>query len=174
MVDHPSPMHDCAHISEVGPGQLESVSRAVQACRNKASEIRAAVKSADHGAARLQVQYHKAQNEISETFQFYRSMLEERKQELLKELESIFSAKQISLGVVTQKANEMADKIQQTCDFVERLTKYTTVTEVLMVKKLLDSKLQLMLGYSPDFSSQGADLEFVSNYQAIQVSQVYI
>ncbi|XP_051165940.1 brain tumor protein-like [Leptopilina boulardi] len=167
--DHPAPLHDCAHISEVGPQQLEAVARIVQECRAKAADVRAAVKAADHGAARLQVQYHKAQNEINDTFQFYRSMLEERKQELLKELESVFSAKQISLGVVTQKANEMADKIHQTCEFVERLTKHTTVTEVLMVKKLLDSKLQILLSYSPDIANQNADLEFVSNYQAIQV-----
>ncbi|XP_012288137.1 brain tumor protein [Orussus abietinus] len=169
ITDHPGPLHDCAHISEVGPQQLEAVARAVQECRAKAADVRSAVKAADHGAARLQVQYHKAQNEINDTFQFYRSMLEERKQELLKELESVFSAKQISLGIVTQKANETADKIQQTCEFVERLTKYTTVTEVLMVKKLLDSKLQQLLSYTPDVASQTADLEFVSNYQAIQV-----
>lgn len=167
--DHPGPLHDCAHISEAGPQQLEAVARAVQEGRARASDIRAAVKAADHGAARLQVQYHKAQNEINDTFQFYRSMLEERKQELLKELESVFSAKQISLGVITQKANETADKIQQTCEFVERLTKYTTVTEVLMVKKLLDSKLQVLLNYTPDIVNHSADLEFVSNYQAIQV-----
>ncbi|XP_066597976.1 brain tumor protein [Prorops nasuta] len=169
ITDHPGPLHDCAHISEVGPQQLEAVSRAVQECRAKANDVRAAVKAADHGAARLQVQYHKAQNEINDTFQFYRSMLEERKQELLKELESVFSTKQISLGVLTQKANEMADKIQQTCDFVDKLTKHTTVTEVLMVKKILDSKLQLLLSYTPDITSHTADLEFVSNYQAIQV-----
>lgn len=167
--DHPGPQHDCAHISEAGPQQLEAVARAVQEGRARASDIRAAVKAADHGAARLQVQYHKAQNEINDTFQFYRSMLEERKQELLKELESVFSAKHISLGVVTQKANETADKIQQTCDFVERLTKYTTVTEVLMVKKLLDTKLQALINSTPDVTNHSADLEFVSNYQAIQV-----
>lgn len=169
VTDHPGPLHDCAHISEAGPQQLEAVARAVQEGRSRASDIRAAVKAADHGAARLQVQYHKAQNEINDTFQFYRSMLEERKQELLKELESVFSAKHISLGVVTQKANETADKIQQTCDFVERLTKYTTVTEVLMVKKLLDSKLQALINSTPDVTNHSADLEFVSNYQAIQV-----
>lgn len=169
VTDHPGPLHDCAHISEAGPQQLEAVARAVQEGRARASDIRAAVKAADHGAARLQVQYHKAQNEINDTFQFYRSMLEERKQELLKELESVFSAKHISLGVVTQKANETADKIQQTCDFVERLTKYTTVTEVLMVKKLLDSKLQALINSTPDVTNHSADLEFVSNYQAIQV-----
>lgn len=169
IADHPGPLHDCAHISEVGNQQLESMARMVQECRAKAADVRAAVKAADHTTARLQVQYHKAQNEINDTFQFYRSMLEERKQELLKELESVFSTKQISLGVSTQKANDMADKIQQTCEFVDRLAKYTTVTEVLMVKKLLDSKLQLLLNYTPDIASQTVDLEFVSNYQAIQV-----
>lgn len=167
--DHQSPMHDYVHVSEIGPQLLESVSRAVQECRAKVSEIRTSVKTADHGAAKLQVQYHKAQNEINETFQFYRSMLEERKQELLKELESIFSAKQISLGVSTQKANDMVDKIQQTCDFVERVSKCSNVLDVLMVKKLLDGKLQMILNYSTDLNAQTTDLEFVSNYQAIQV-----
>ncbi|XP_012253372.2 brain tumor protein [Athalia rosae] len=169
VTDHPGPLHDCAHISEAGPQQLEAVARAVHEGRVRVSDIRSAVKAADHGAARLQVQYHKAQNEINDTFQFYRSMLEERKQELLKELESVFSAKHISLGVITQKANETADKLQQTCDFVERLTKFTTVTEVLMVKKLLDAKLQALMNSTPDVSNHSADLEFVSNYQAIQV-----
>ncbi|XP_054010759.1 brain tumor protein-like [Hylaeus anthracinus] len=169
ITDHSGPMHDCAHISEVGSQQLEAIARVVQECRAKAADVRAAVKAADHGAARLQVQYHKAQNEINDTFQFYRSMLEERKQELLKELESVFSTKQISLGVLTQKANEMADRMLQTCECVERLTKFTTVTEVLMVKKILDSKLQLLLNYTPDVGNQTVDLEFVSNYQAIQV-----
>uniref|UniRef100_A0A6V7KS73 B-box C-terminal domain-containing protein n=1 Tax=Bracon brevicornis TaxID=1563983 RepID=A0A6V7KS73_9HYME len=148
---------------------IEGVQRAVADCRAKAVEVKAAVKSADHGAARLQVQYHKAQNEINDTFQFYRSMLEERKQELLKELESVFSAKQISIGVMSQKASEMADKIQQTCDFVEKLTKYTSYTEVLMVKKLLDNKLASLMSYTPDLNPQNCEIEFVSNYQAIQV-----
>ncbi|KAH0549979.1 hypothetical protein KQX54_016623 [Cotesia glomerata] len=166
--EHPASVHDCGHITEVGSQQLELVSRTVADCRAKASEIRTAIKAADHGVAKLQIQYHKAQNEINDTYQFYRSMLEERKQELLKELESVFSAKQISLGVITQKANEMVDKIQQTCEFVDKLTKFTTITEVLMVKKLLDSKLQQLLSYTPEITNQ-SDLEFVSNYQAIQV-----
>lgn len=169
LTDHLAPLHDCAHISDVGTQQVDAITRAVQECRAKAADARTAVKAADHNAARLQVQYHKAQNEINDTFQFYRSMLDERKQELLKELESVFSTKQISLSVLTQKANEMADKILQTCDFVDRLTKFTTVTEVLMIKKILDSKLQLLLNYTPDIASQNIDLEFVSNYQAIQV-----
>ncbi|XP_014480082.1 PREDICTED: brain tumor protein-like [Dinoponera quadriceps] len=169
LTDHTGPMHDCGHVSEVGPQQLDTVVRLVQECRAKAADARASIKAADQNSAHLQKQYQKAQSEINETFQFYRSMLDERKQELLKELESVFSTKQLSLNMITQKATEMSDKILQTCDFVERVTKYAHVIEVLMIKKILDTKLQQLLNYTPDIASQTADLEFVSNYQAIQV-----
>ncbi|KAI4495940.1 hypothetical protein M0802_008155 [Mischocyttarus mexicanus] len=169
VTEHLSPLHDFTHVSDVGQQQIEAVTRAVQDVRVKVSEIRAALKTAEHGAAKLQVQYHKAQNEINETFQFYKSMLEERKQELLKELESVFSTKQISISVLTQKTNDSIEKILQTCEFGERLSKYTATTDLLMVKKILDSKLQAFMNYTPDISNQITDLEFVSNYQAIQV-----
>ncbi|KYM97085.1 B-box type zinc finger protein ncl-1 [Cyphomyrmex costatus] len=171
LTDHTAPLHDCAHVTEVGSQQLEALSRIIQECRSKAADTRAAVKATDHNAAILQVQYHKAQNEINDTFQFYRSMLDERKQELLKELDSVFSTKQISLNVLSQRANETADKMMQTCDFVERVTKVTTTTDFLMVRKILEAKLQSLLNCTSntDIANQTADLEFVSNYQAIQV-----
>nr|NVI69984.1 brain tumor [Cucujiformia] len=115
-------------------------------------------------------QYHKAQNEINDTFMFYKSMLEERKQELLKELESVYSAKQMSLEVATQKGQETVEQIYKTCEFVERLNKCATIVEIIMFRKLLDTKLQGLLSYNMDQSIQLAgELEFVSNYQAIQV-----
>nr|NVI69983.1 brain tumor [Cucujiformia] len=115
-------------------------------------------------------QYHKAQTEINDTFMFYKSMLEERKQELLKELESVYNAKQISLEVATQKGQETVEQIYKTCEFVERLNKCATIVEIIMFRKLLDNKLQGLLSYNMDQSVQMAgELEFVSNYQAIQV-----
>nr|NVI70038.1 brain tumor [Cucujiformia] len=115
-------------------------------------------------------QYHKAQTEINDTFMFYKSMLEERKQELLKELESVYSAKQISLEVATQKGQDTVEQIYKTCEFVERLNKCATIVEILMFRKLLDTKLGSLLSYNLDQSIQIAgELEFVSNYQAIQV-----
>ncbi|KAJ8865669.1 hypothetical protein PR048_033189 [Dryococelus australis] len=168
--DHPSGMHDYDHLSEIGPKQLELMMQTLQETRSKATDIRNSLKNLEHTSSRLQVQYHKAQNEINETFQFYRSMIEERKQELLKELESVFSAKQISLNVLGQKAQETMEKIYGTCDFFERIIKHTSMVETLMCKRLFDTKLQAFLNYNPESSLQaGCDLEFVSNYQAIQV-----
>jgi tripartite motif-containing protein 2/3 len=169
-LEHPAGIHEYEHISEAAPKQVEAIQHAVQEAKTKATDIRNILKNVEHVSSRLQVQYHKAQNEINDTFMFYRSMLEERKQELLKELESVFSAKQISLGVATQKGQETVEQIYKTCEFVERLNKCATIVEILMIRKLLDTKLQGLLSYNIDQSVQSAcELEFVSNYQAIQV-----
>nr|CAI5848233.1 unnamed protein product [Callosobruchus analis] len=169
-LDHPVGLHEYEHISEAAPKQIEAIQQAVSEAKGKATDVRNILKNVEHVSSRLQVQYHKAQNEINDTFLFYRSMLEERKQELLKELESVFSSKQISLGVATQKGQETVEQIYKTCEFVERLNKCANVVEILMFRKLLDAKLQSLLSYNIDQSVQSAgELEFVSNYQAIQV-----
>ncbi|KAJ8922489.1 hypothetical protein NQ315_007517 [Exocentrus adspersus] len=169
-MDHPVGLHEYEHISEAAPKQIEAIQHAVSEAKSKATDIRNILKNVEHVSSRLQVQYHKAQNEINDTFLFYRSMLEERKQELLKELESVFSAKQISLGVATQKGQETVEQIYKTCEFVDRLNKCANVVEILMFRKLLDAKLQGLLNYNIDQNVQSAcELEFVSNYQAIQV-----
>lgn len=170
MIDHPANLHECEHLSEVGSKQVEILNQTIQESKAKATDIRNMLKTLEHSSGRLQVQYHKAQNEINDTFQFYRSMLEERKQELLKELESVFSAKQMSLSVFSQKATETVDKIYNACEFYERLTKHASTVECLMFKKLIDSKLQGLTSFTGDANIQTVyDLEFVSNYQAIQV-----
>lgn len=170
VLDHPSGLHDYERLTESGPKQLELMAQTVQEAKVKGTDIRNTLKNLEHTSSRLQVQYHKAQNEINDTFQFYRSMIEERKQELLKELESVFSAKQISLNVLGQKAQDMVEKIYSTCEFAERLAKHASMTEALMLKKVLDTRFQTFMNYNPDLSLQsGCDLEFVSNYQAIQV-----
>nr|NVI70020.1 brain tumor [Cucujiformia] len=115
--------------------------------------------------------YHKAQNEINDTCMFFKSMLEERKQEFLKELENVYNAKQISLEVASQKAQDTVEQIFKTCEFVERLNKCATVVEIIMFRKLLDTKLQGLLSFNMDHTVQMAgELEFVSNYQAIQIA----
>ncbi|CAH1976022.1 unnamed protein product [Acanthoscelides obtectus] len=169
-LDHPVGLHEYEHINDAAPKQIEAIQQAVTEAKSKATDVRNILKNVEHVSSRLQVQYHKAQNEINDTFLFYRSMLEERKQELLKELESVFSSKQISLGVATQKGQETVEQIYKTCEFVERLNKCANVVEILMFRKLLDAKLQSLLSYNIDQSVQSAgELEFVSNYQAIQV-----
>ncbi|KAL0273274.1 UNVERIFIED_CONTAM: hypothetical protein PYX00_005984 [Menopon gallinae] len=170
LLEHPVGLHETERLSEVGPKQLEMIAQAIQDGRSKAQDIRNMVKTLEHNTAKIQAQYHKAQNEINDTFQFYKSMIEERKQELLKELEGVFSSKQVQISVIGQKAQDAVEKINQTCDTIERIAKNATGTQLLLFKKLLETKLQALANPNIDFSSASpCDLEFVSNYQAIQI-----
>ncbi|GAB0089284.1 brain tumor protein [Sergentomyia squamirostris] len=166
--DHPSGLHDCEHVNDGTPKQIESLLQLVADVRGKASDMRAMVKNAEHNTARIQVQYHKAQTEINETHNFYRSLLDDRKQDLLKELESFYNAKTLSQSVLMTKSQEHIDKVLQSCEFVERLTKHAGLAETIMLRKLMENKLQSFMGYIQDLQST-YELEFVSNYQAIQV-----
>ena len=135
-------------------------------------------------------QYQKSLDEVNETFQFYSSMLDERKAEVVRELEQAYSSKQVALSVYSQKAQETVEKVTQVrnslnqfylrlkislfkvTEFVERLMKHASNGEVLLFKKPLDARLHQLLGYIPELNlATIGELEFISNFQAIQVSQ---
>ena len=61
--------------------------------------------------------------------------------------------------------------ILQVTDFVERLMKHASNGEVLMFKKPLDARLHQLITSNPELNlATVAELEFISNFQAIQVS----
>jgi len=170
MLDHPKGIHELENLNEAAPRQLEHMAHATEDGRTRAADLRTCVKSTEGSVARLQAQYDKAQQEINDTFTFYHTMVEERKTELLRELDSLYHAKQLSLSVFSQKAQETADKLMLTCEFVDKLRKYANTTEVLQFRKLIETKLHDQMGKNFDLGMQNiSDLEFVSNFSAIQV-----
>lgn len=169
MLDH-SRGHEYDYLSEVSSLEVDNLQRLAEQAKAKAHDLRGSAKNIEHSSNRLQVQYHKAQTEINETYNFYRTMLDERKTESLKELDSAYNAKQVSLSTVAQKMQQCIEKLYQGCEFIDKLVKHSSHTEILMFKKMLDVKLENLLSYNPEINMSNAfDIEFVSNYQAIQV-----
>lgn len=168
LMEHPNGVHECEHNPDSTPKQIESLLHTVSEVRAKATELRTLIKNVEHNSQRIQVQYHKAQNEITDTHQFYRSMLDERKAELLKELESFYNTKNMSQSVLLTKSQDQVDKVLQSCEFVERLSKCAGLAETIMLRKFMENKLLLFPAITQDLQSS-YELDFVSNYQAIQV-----
>lgn len=168
-VEHPKGIHDYDHISDIGSKQVEMLTEMLDQSKAKTTDLRNAVKSVEHFSSRLQMQYQKAQTEITETFQFYCSVLEERKEEVMKELDDLYNTKMVSLSLLGQKVQDMVDKVHQMSRFVDRMMKFSSNSEILMFKQLLDNKLQAIISFNPELNLQSVDLEFLSNYQAIQV-----
>ncbi|XP_074649631.1 protein brain tumor-like isoform X2 [Tubulanus polymorphus] len=162
--------HEYSFINEVSQKQIEMLQQLMDESKAKANELRTSAKNLEHSANRLQIVYTKAQNEINETYNFYRTMLDERRQESIKELEGAYNAKQVLVNGMVQKMQDGIEKLYQGCEFIDKLVKHANSTEILMFKKMIDAKIQSILNYVPESNLQNAfDLEFVSNFQAIQV-----
>lgn len=168
MIEHPAGLHDCEHNPDQTPKLIESLLQLINDLRTKAQDMKQVVKSNEHNTGRIQIQYHKAQNEINETFQFYRSMLDERKQELLKELDSFYNAKTMSQSVLLTKSQDQIEKVLASCDCVEKFARSVGPNELGMLRRIMDTKLQTFVTSINDLQSV-YELDFVSNYQAIQV-----
>ncbi|EAA13775.5 AGAP010054-PA [Anopheles gambiae str. PEST] len=168
LLDHPNGLHDCEHNSDTTPKQIESLLHTVSEVRAKAQDLRSLIKNVEHSGQRIQLQYHKAQNEIEDTHQFYRSMVDERKAELQKELENFYNAKTVSQSELLNRSQDHVDKMLQSCEFVERLTKCAGPSETIMLRKFMENKLMLFPAITHDLQAS-YELEFVSNYQAIQI-----
>jgi len=150
--------------------ELDAVNKMISEGKLKANEIRNNLKNLETTSHRLGNQYQKALSEVNETYQFYVSMLDERRMEIARELEQAYSSKQVALSVYSQKAQETVDKIFQVTDFVERLMKHASNGEVLLFKNSLDQRLQQLISYTPELNMGSiTELEFISNFQAIQV-----
>ena len=70
-----------------------------------------------------------SKSEINETFKVFSALLEERKSELMRELDGMYTSKQVAMSVYSQKAQEVVDKI-----FQVRLVNLNVVTHHLFLE----------------------------------------
>lgn len=60
---------------------------------------------------------------------------------------------QLQLTVIDKKVQQMTEKLSQTVEFTSRLLKYAAPAEVMVFKQLLETRLQVILGYNPDVNN---------------------
>ena len=115
-------------------------------------------------------QYEKAIAEVTETFNFYTSMLAERKLEVVRELEKLYSSKQVALSVFGQKIHESHDRIEQMVVFVEKLLQSASTKEVQMFQASIESKMSPLVSGLPQLDlASTVQLEFISNFQVYRL-----
>merc|ERR1719357_1507506 len=151
-------------------GSIDAVRRMVKEAKKKLNELKKTIKSVDYSSSRLSSQYDKAMGEVDETYNFYMSMLAERKLDVTKGIEKLYSTKQVALSVFGQKIHESTDKIEQMVTFTEKLLQSASTKDVLLFQSSLESRMQHLVSTLPQLDlANTVQLEFISNFQAIQV-----
>jgi len=151
-------------------GSVDNVRKMVIDSRKKVDDLRKLQKSIEYTSSRLSSQYEKAMEEVGETFSFYTNMISERKTQVVQELEKVFSNKQVSLSHHGQQAQESLDSLEQTVIFMEKLLNSASTRDIIMFQSSLETRLASLAGALPPMDlANASQLEFISNYQAIQV-----
>ncbi|CAF1645723.1 unnamed protein product, partial [Adineta ricciae] len=167
--DHGRAGHEFFALNDAGSHQVAKLQHMVENTRQRMSDLKHSQQTVDRCYNSLQNQYNKAQHDINETYNFYRQLLDERKHDLIKELDTSFSEKQNLLTSQMQKIDDAIERANLPLEFSDRLFKNSSTTEILMFKKQLETKLNTLNQSIPDSNGQTAfELEFVSNFQAIQ------
>ncbi len=85
----------------------------------------------------------RAQAEVAETFRLFHSLLEERKTEVLRELEATFSSKQVAMAICTQRTQEAVEKIYN----VSQILQIFNATQYILIVCIMG--IHPTLGKSP-------------------------
>jgi len=172
LADHNGPAHDVEALNEAAPRLAHQLNRTLNEARAKAVELKSVIQAADAALNKMPAQLSKAQTDVTDTYHFYKAALDERREELLRQLEIQYNNKQSKLSELGQKTSEAVERILKTCSFVERLVKQASPVEALLFKKELDAKFAALFAYCPppgDYNLQSiAEIEFISNYKAIE------
>merc|ERR1719495_592869 len=137
--------------------------------RKKLGELQKTSKTVDFTSSRLSTQYEKALGEVGETHNFYVSMLGERRAECIKDLEKAFSTQQVQLSLFGQKCRESVDNLEQMIEFMEKLAGTASPKDIVLFQSSLESRLATYFAALPHMDQANCQLEFHSNFQAIQV-----
>merc|ERR1719209_2736011 len=146
----------------------EGLKALLKETRKKLGELHKTSKTLDFTSSRLATQYDKALGEVGETHNFYVSMLGERRGECLKELEKAFSTQQVQLSLFGQKCQESVDNLEQMIEFMEKLSSTASPRDILLFQSSLESRLATYFAALPHMDQTNCQLEFHSNFQAIQ------
>uniref|UniRef100_A0A915IEI0 Uncharacterized protein n=1 Tax=Romanomermis culicivorax TaxID=13658 RepID=A0A915IEI0_ROMCU len=171
--EHPANQHHFEKIEDVGPSQMDYMQRLLDEARCKQQSLQQAFKAVDQTQQRLNVSFERTQMSIQETWTILQQVLDEQRHQVCRDLETAYTHKQATLNSIDRKLQQTVEKLSHTIDFAGRLLRFSTVEQIMLFKKLLESRLHSILNFNPDLQNLLQDydqLEFVHNLQSTRLA----
>lgn len=163
--DHPKEQHDYDYVEQ--DLKLKLKQEFTKKTEAKVNQLKVMEKLVENQCTQIQEQYNKIQADIKAAYCFFYSVIEDRKDQLLKELEHLYTKKMLPLTLVGNQISE-ALQIMEMPSAVD-VDHSLMLSDVPKVNSILE-KLQAndVSELVKNITTQSMDLEFSSNYQAIK------
>ncbi|KAI3415900.1 hypothetical protein GPALN_005464 [Globodera pallida] len=137
-------------IDNVAEKQIAMMERLLNEARIKQHGLNEIFQLIDAGQSKLNATFQHTKQTIDEACSFLIQTVHEAQKGLYSQLESIYGYKQLQLTMIEKEVQKVTKKMSQTIEFTQRLLKYSSPTEVIVFKPLLDSRLQGFLTFNAD------------------------
>lgn len=165
--DHKSTDHQTEKIEDLEEGERESLHTVVSSVKDKIRECEETSSTLTNSFGELQSQRDNAKDLINETFQSYKAYLEKIRDEMLTELDSIQSTKELALMDLCHNVEKAVEKLEDGCKFAEHVLNNGSGLQLLLMKKVIISQLMSLLSTIPK-SEVDVHIEFNTNAEEFE------
>lgn len=148
------------------PRNAETLRSDLELWRVQRRDLEAALRAVRHMVAGWEGQYQQAREELAGACEFYLSVLEERRQALVADLERVYEASMTALRD-RQQAECRTARMAQLRAIVGALFQSAADAGARALDEWLETHFQELLTFPPDERHVSPNIEFVSNRRAI-------
>ncbi|XP_037277196.2 E3 ubiquitin-protein ligase meiotic P26 isoform X1 [Rhipicephalus microplus] len=167
--EHKPPEHECERASEAGTKQREELTALLTESKNHLQSFEESLDLLQNGLTDLQQQRDTAKTIIQDTFEKYKSFLEQRQKQLLEELENLHSEEELHIMDSLHLAEKTTMHIEEACNFGKRLLENANDVELLALKEVVSTRLRSLIADTPKLEAPGEmTFEFdVENFEKV-------
>jgi tripartite motif-containing protein 2/3 len=151
--DHQKSSHEIQPIDVIADQQVQRMEMMVNEAAKKHQEILETFRFIDETQNRLHMNHQKAIAVVHETSETLIGVVHELRQLLIKDLEAKFGMKQLAVAVLDKDVQKIAKKMSQMIEFTRRLLAYSSPTEIMVFKPLIDTRIEHFLKYDANVES---------------------
>jgi hypothetical protein len=168
---HSAPLHSYERITDNTESALrhvEELDSLVRKAKDNICFCTGEYQTLDSYLSEIQEQMEQSRGLINETFQSYKSLLETKKDELLKELEEKHSNKELLIMDTHHNIDNSIVKLNEAVKFTERILRNGNSSEILLLKKLISNQINHLIETVPQTDNIDTNLKFLSDQQQFQ------
>ncbi|XP_005380203.1 PREDICTED: tripartite motif-containing protein 3 isoform X2 [Chinchilla lanigera] len=163
--------HGTVLLRDVVEQHKAALQRQLEAVRGRLPQLSAAIALVGGISQQLQERKAEALAQISAAFEDLEQALQQRKQALVSDLESICGAKQKVLQTQLDTLRQGQEHIGSSCSFAEQALRLGSAPEVLLVRKHMRERLAALAAQAfPERPHENAQLELVLEVDGVRRS----
>jgi hypothetical protein len=136
----------------------------------RAADLRNVTNTIVQLSAQLRCRYDTARSAVTEAYNFFCAAVEDRKQQMMRELDMAYNDRQVALSAAAHDTENAAALLTRACGFAERFISQAGVADTILHRRTLETRLASASSRIPDLStiSTSYGLEFATDYQVMQ------